>query len=381
MATVDLFTVANLFLRVFAFLGLVQVRFGPGRTLEHIKISPFIIPIVLFVYWINAVVIFYYEKPSTDTISIFSNITQMIINGIMLSVILIYPVKLRNVAKKILSQLLEIHGDLERVRIHLDYPKVRRNFLIISGSFFAFLIYYVAFDAYSYFKAGTMSVKYWFVTILPSVFMILVLIQPICVLSLIRSCYKRVNKSIVSQLASPTDNKEELIKNPMSITNIMADQNKSGKYFVTIIHILRSLNEICQKIEHYFGALFLSTFTTIFIVTSIQLYYCYQILVQKQDEKRGLSYMTLVACLNVVVINSCFIISITALCQSISDQSKKSNRFMHKLQLMGSKTMSAKEIQALVQGTTFLPAEVNFTAWNFFNLDYSMLCGVRFYWF
>lgn len=50
---------------------------------------------------------------------------------------------------------------------------------------------------------------------------------------------------------------------------------------------------------------------------------------------------------------------------------------MYKLQMMGSTTMSAKEIQMLVHGTQFLPNKVVFTALNFFNLDYSMLCGVR----
>lgn len=49
---------------------------------------------------------------------------------------------------------------------------------------------------------------------------------------------------------------------------------------------------------------------------------------------------------------------------------------MYKLQTLGSKTMSAKEIQMLVQGTQFLPNTVVFSALNFFHLDYSMLCGV-----
>lgn len=49
---------------------------------------------------------------------------------------------------------------------------------------------------------------------------------------------------------------------------------------------------------------------------------------------------------------------------------------MYKLQTLGSMTMSAKEIQTLVQGTQFLPQTVIFSALNFFYLDYSMLCGV-----
>lgn len=49
---------------------------------------------------------------------------------------------------------------------------------------------------------------------------------------------------------------------------------------------------------------------------------------------------------------------------------------MYKLQMLGSKNMSAKEIQMVVQGAHLLPGKVEFTALNFFRLDYSMLCGV-----
>lgn len=60
----------------------------------------------------------------------------------------------------------------------------------------------------------------------------------------------------------------------------------------------------------------------------------------------------------------------------ISLQSKKSVQYMYKLQTVGSKTMTAKEIQVLVQGIQIMPNTVKFSALNFFDLDYSMLCGV-----
>lgn len=68
-----------------------------------------------------------------------------------------------------------------------------------------------------------------------------------------------------------------------------------------------------------FFAVYLATFTTIFVVTSIQLYYCYQIF-QVQDENRGYSYWSLAMSLNVVVINIILVVTITALCQTITNQ-------------------------------------------------------------
>lgn len=61
---------------------------------------------------------------------------------------------------------------------------------------------------------------------------------------------------------------------------------------------------------------------------------------------------------------------------AIHSQSKRSSQYMYKLQMLGSKNMSAKEIQMVVQGAHLLPGKVEFTALNFFRLDYSMLCGV-----
>lgn len=59
-------------------------------------------------------------------------------------------------------------------------------------------------------------------------------------------------------------------------------------------------------------------------------------------------------------------------------QSKKAGHYTYKLQTLGSKLLTAKEIQMMLQEAQFLnnSSVVRFSAMNFFNLDYSMLCGV-----
>lgn len=321
MGRVDLKSNIRLFLRIFSSFGLIQVRFGPDDELEVVKSSAIIIPILLVIYWVNAVVVFCYERPSTDTISLVSNIIQLSLNSVMISVAMIVPIKFMGLARKTIKQIQDLNAALDKINIVLDFGRMRRNFCLIVAFFFSFLLYSTAYDAYVTLKNGMMSLKYWFVTILPSVYMVLLLTQSICTLALTRSFYKRVNKAIASEIPSEAATQEE---EEEGIT-VKGHAQRFGPgvddcLFTQIFHILGDLNEICQKLESYFGPLFLATFTTIFVVTSVQLYYCYQIIIQGQDEARGYSFWSLIRCLNVVFINVVLVISITALCQAITNQ-------------------------------------------------------------
>lgn len=327
MALVDLKSTIRLFLQTFSFFGLVQVRYGPEEgQLDIIKSSTVIVPILLIIYWINAIVVICFERPSTDTISLVSNIIQLVLNAVMISVAMIVPIKYMKLARRIIQHVHELVAQLERIRILVDFRKVRRNFCLIVGFFLTILIYSLVYDACITFKNGLMTVKYWFVTILPSVYMVLVLTQAICTLAMTRSFYRHVNRAIAAQIPSEDEEdepSEDLIRGKMSISQREETTDSSGSertFFINIFIILGSLEELCRKLESYFGPLFLVTFTTLFVVTSIQLYYCYQIIIQVHDEARGYSYLSLILCVNVVVINVILMASITALCQAITNQ-------------------------------------------------------------
>lgn len=323
MSAVNLKTNIRLFLRIFSFFGLIQVRYGREDQLEVVKSSAFIIPILLFIYWINAVVVFCFERPTTDNISLVSNIIQLTLNSIMISVAMIIPIKDMQLARRIIKQIDELNSELEKVGVLINFRKTRRDFAGIFGFFFLFLVYSVTYDGYSTFKNGMMSIKYWFVTILPSVYMVLVLTQAICVLSLVRKIYRNVNRAIAVQLPSEEDENQDedfnRIQSGGKVGVVLAPEMVST-FFPKVFQILGSLSEICQKLETYYGPLFLATFTTIFVVTSIQLYYCYQIIIQAQDEARGYSIWSLIMCMNVVIINVVLVLCITAFCQTITNQ-------------------------------------------------------------
>lgn len=177
------------------------MRFGPDRQLEVIKSSRVVIPILLLIYWLNAVFVFYFDRPPTDQISFISNVIQLSLNSVMISVAMVLPIKYMHLARKIIiSQVEKLSTDLERLLVPLNHRRLRRSFLVTVSFFFAFLVYFTAYDGFVSCRNGTVTVKYWFITILPSIYMVLVLTQAICVLGLLRFFYKSVNKSIAKQI-------------------------------------------------------------------------------------------------------------------------------------------------------------------------------------
>lgn len=324
----DLQPTVRLFLRIFSAFGLVQVRYGPDNQLAVVKRSAYIIPILLLIYWINAVVVFCYERPSTDTISLVSNVIQMALNSILISVAVIIPIQYMDLARRTILQMQSLVADLASLQISVDFRKVCRDFCLILFFFFSILIYSISYDAYATYQYGMMTVKYWFFSILPPVYMVLVLTQAICTLALTNRFYKCVNKVILAQI--PRTEADEIEPMDTSINKIQPAEKFAGYrypemdsravFFPKMCEVLGSLNEICQKLETYFGPLFLISFTTIFVVTSIQLYYCYQIITQVKDEARGYSYWTMVISVNVVLTNVILVIATTALCQAITNQ-------------------------------------------------------------
>lgn len=322
----DLQTTIQWFLRVFSPFGLVQVRIGVENQVEVVRKSNWIIPILLLIYWFNAVVVFCYERPSTDIISLVSNVIQMALNSVLISVALILPVKYMELARKTIRQIQALSADLEDTRVYINYRSVRHSFCLIMTAFSAIILYFISYDAYVNLTKGSMTLKYWFLSILPSVYLILIMAQAICALALTQCLYKSVNKAIAAQIPSPEFEEDPSDKSPFKIESHkefveFGYPNKESKeLFPRLFQILGGLNELCQKLETYYGPLFLVSFTTIFVVTSIQLYYCYQIITQEKDESRGYSYWTMVVSLNVVIINVILVISITALCQAITNQ-------------------------------------------------------------
>lgn len=240
----------------------------------------------------------------------------------MLSVLLVFPIKNVKLAKGIVQKIQKLNENLLALDIRIDQTKILKTFVYIILPSVLFLFFTVGYDAYvSLLRNQNTTFKYWIVAIIPSIFLGIALLQSICVLLFLRTLFKYVNKAISSEIRSEIEPEPQAIEKPnnMFLTRVQISYPCQQKIviFPKIFFILGDLNEICYKVEAYFGPTFLATFTTIFVVTSIQLFYCYVIL-HFNDETKALWY--LFVAINTVVINMLLVGGITAICQSITNQ-------------------------------------------------------------
>ena len=85
------------------------------------------------------------------------------------------------------------------------------------------------------------------------------------------------------------------------------------------LNVLNDLVELINLVGQFFGPIFLAAFSSIFICTTVQIYYCYAIL-QSFDEEKNRSMWTLMASLNIVIIHVVLILAITSISEMIYNQ-------------------------------------------------------------
>jgi gustatory receptor len=110
-----------------------------------------------------------------------------------------------------------------------------------------------------------------------------------------------------------------VIKQNVMNKNLESEMENSKNLIPNVFHLIQDLVDLGSLVAKFFGPIFLAAFTSIFIVTTIQIYYCYTIL-YTFNEARAKTLWTLVSSVNVVIINVVMVFSLTSMCESIANQ-------------------------------------------------------------
>lgn len=311
------------FLRFWSFFALIHIGCGRERNLVTRNYSRILVSFFLIVYAINTVMIVYLDKPKVNVISASANLMQFLLNLLMVSVVLIVLMRNVKLAKRIISELLQFSSKLNDLDIAINYKKIQRIWYTIIGFSLAIILIYVAVEGCVVFVTKMMTIRYWSLTILPSIFMIMFLIKAICVLWLLFTFYKKINKAMRLEMTKKKDSPVE----KQWIVQLSHSQMESPRGYSAaqtkdmvpgLLDIIKNLKEICHLVDIYFGPIFLVTFATIFVVTTTQFYYVYELI--SHSRKYYMTYWHLVMSFNIVAINLFLAICVTALCQSITNQ-------------------------------------------------------------
>ncbi|XP_053676599.1 putative gustatory receptor 2a [Anopheles nili] len=343
-------------------------------------------------YWTSMVSSIVTSNHANDRISRISNYFQLFTNAIMLTAILLMPAfSLRNFAE-VTRALRKLEHDLQKDAIMSNYDQMARwNIGIIAGTLTVLLVV-TGFDCYVAVFRGFIRVDYWIITILPQFVNVIAVTQAALLLLYINGRFRTLNQLLQDE-QHPVVGRKVFVQHdrmtgataiePKKPTLHVIELHGCGMDEATMKHLqlpkvlyrYNDLYDICKMLDRYFGLLFLLTFTSIFIVTTIQLYYSYTIMYWFTGEN-GFTIWSLMVCLNTIFINLGVLLTIVLLCEKISNKTKQANDLLADLQLRGSRHMSSEEVIKLTVPFQAPNKVFKFSAMGFFVIDCNMLCGM-----
>uniref|UniRef100_A0A182MB95 Gustatory receptor n=1 Tax=Anopheles culicifacies TaxID=139723 RepID=A0A182MB95_9DIPT len=391
VAITSIISIIEMNVKFYRFIGLAPFEINTNR----VRLSkPFCCAVGGFVtlYWTAMVSSIATSNHANDRISRISNYFQLTTNAIMLTAILLTPAfRLRNFAE-VIRALRKLELDLQKDSIGSNFRRMARwNIGIILGTLCVLLLV-TAFDCYVTVFRGSIRVDYWIITILPQFVNVIAVTQVILLLLYINGRFRMLNQlleeeqhPVVGRMRYPHTNRLNVatVNDPKKMGLHVIEVHGCGIDSASLKHLqlpkvlyrYNDLYDICKMLDHYFGLLFLLTFTSIFIVTTIQLYYSYTILYWFTGEN-GFTIWSLMVCLNTISINLGVLLTIVLLCEKISNKTKHANDLLADLQLRGSRHLSSEEVIKLTIPFQAPNKVFKFSAMGFFQINCNMLCGM-----
>lgn len=323
--------VKNWFLDVLGFFkifGIFPYQIVKKRFILQ-KSSLFAILIFVIIYWTALLETLINNEADTDKLSTISNSIQALIKGASLTVILISPLIPQNVKamNDINFSFTDLDARIGDIGYQLKSEKMKLVTIFNISSFCLFLIYMGGLEIYVYLvRYDLFNLFYWIITFLPTV----VQTAALCfAISLLTSFYYRLKlmKKILKNDQLPLAKKKfipvipEVEKKLFLVTATRKETEDSlMSRIVGIFPIFNDLLDLGCSIERFFGPMFLSSIASIFVITTIQIYYCYVVIASNNKEHLGFSYWSLVVSINEVFANVATLIYLTTLCEMITNE-------------------------------------------------------------
>uniref|UniRef100_A0A3F2ZDD9 Gustatory receptor n=1 Tax=Lutzomyia longipalpis TaxID=7200 RepID=A0A3F2ZDD9_LUTLO len=358
----------RLFAAIYRFLLLLPMSRDSGKSFLRSRSLTFINSSCVIYYWIGFIVSLSTQDIKTNLISKTSNAIQLLVNALGFTVVILNPCIRFSCFQEILVHIQTLEVRLLTNGIFFKDGKIRRNALIFFIIPTIFLLYILIFDSILTFKVQkTLGILYWIISIIPFNFILFTNIQLCLFLLLIRTILKRCTEILARELYTP----------PAKVF-VGSSERRQPTLIPGIFYILTDVIDLSELVNTYFGPIFLITFSSIFVTSSIQLYYIYIVLTAVDDESPwdNLKIFSFVGSINIVFPNLILCITVTWLCQGIRNVSRKNVVLIQKLQNRGSRDLLPVEIQKIVAALPYCTNEITFSAMDCFKIDLNMLVGM-----
>lgn len=300
-------------IKCFKFFGVVPLEMTTQRTIIVKQIYSIVVFLFLFAYWSEVVHSIWISNPSLNQISVVSNHVQLIINGLAMNMVHIMSVFGIKKMQIIRSKLKKIDMSCKEVNLKFKDRKIN----LISGfciSFMSlFLLYSTVLDFYvTVLRYQRHSIFYWIVTILPSLVYIASLFFAFCLIINTYYRWSMLNDFLRNAM---------LVKASSKIQKIDVEPRKGSISSITrVFYLINDLTDLTDCIGRFFGPIFLATFTAFFVISTIQIFYCYVVLTSVANESKGYSRWTLAISSNIVIFNIIMVLAMVTICEGMSNQ-------------------------------------------------------------
>lgn len=294
-----------------------------GKKLK--KFHLLVVVLVLCIFWIGMVDVLQNIEPSADKLSKVSNWIQLLVNGISMSVTLL---GILNIPTCLIQQEFEKFDAKMRelklkswkckgqnlVKEVFAPGKIRTISILNIACCILFLTYKICLEIYVLIiRYKVICPFYWMISFVPSA----VQTAALClVTNLLISFYYRLKVA-----------HDILIKVDKKYAGIFVDDVSQRTFYrqfklkiPSAFQAFSNLLNLGNVMEKVFGPIFLASISSIFVVTTIQIYYCYVLNASSQEESQGYSVWTFVVSLNDILWNVGTLIFLTTLCEMITFQ-------------------------------------------------------------
>lgn len=306
------------FFRIFGFIPYKIEKSNKSRKIKLHKYYAGGVIVFLTVYWIGLIRHFFQNDQTSDKLTSISNWIQLLINGWTLNIIMLFPLTLTSVMNEIFKSFERF--DSRAVMMSMEISKTRANSIVLFTMIYlvAYLLYMAAYEIYVVLIHHQLTnFVYWLITFIPTVVSLAALCFSYCMLVLIFFCVTTTKNVLMSE--APATQKTSKI---ISMKSAVIEQSIRTS-MPSIFHLYQEILDLRLALEKFLGPIFLSTFTSIFVITTSQIYHCYTLIESKKDPNSGYSSWNTVLCINIIFVNISATIALTTICEMISNQVRK----------------------------------------------------------
>ncbi|KFB50052.1 AGAP011915-PA-like protein [Anopheles sinensis] len=379
----QLFRYAFNFFRLFALTPGQMSSQKEGFVVRDTRWMRFIVIVLVLLVWIALIESFQVHN-RTALITGIANHIQLITNTIALTVAWIVPQLKASELQAILEGYLVIDRELSSYKLPDVTRPTKGSFLFRFALVLLGLTLLVAYDGFvSFGKSHSPPEWYWLATQVPFVVQAMGIFHAFLLISWLHERFQHLNALVEQYYRQGLDFSTKKVAiafaTPIKLTdgsshaNVVLDGTPNRRELADDLQILAIVSrtiDLAQKIESYFGPLFLTVYTALFTVTTVQSYYCYLHL-NAIDERRGLSVESLILSGGIIVANIITIVALPFICERVEQESKLLMSFLSKLSMRPGQQAQHSSIWF-----SNLIASVRFSALGFFTINYNMLSGL-----